>query len=49
MIFVECKPDEALVCTLSVSRREVIHAGGKSRICRSLEKTTRAKGCNVRL
>ena len=44
MIFVECKPDEALVCTLGVSRREVIHAGGKSRICKRLEKITGAKG-----
>jgi len=44
MICVECKPDVALVNALGVRRREIIHAGNKSRVCKKLEKGKRLKG-----
>jgi len=34
MIFVECNPDEALVCFLTgLGKKHVIHEGGRNEIC----------------
>ena len=44
MIYIECKPDSALVKTLGVPRREIIHLGGKPELCKQLEKRENCKG-----
>lgn len=44
MIYVECKPDRALVSSLGVPKRNIIHEGGKSKVCRRLEKSRNSKG-----
>ncbi|MBS7268589.1 MAG: hypothetical protein KIH10_07140 [Candidatus Freyarchaeota archaeon] len=39
VIYVECKPDSILVKSLiKISKKEIIHAGNKSEICKKLEK-----------
>lgn len=44
-IYVECKPDFALVRTITkIPKRHIIHAGGKSEICRKLKKQKDCKG-----
>ena len=44
MIFVECRSDEVLVRSLGIPRREVVHASGKSGVCRRLERSRGSKG-----
>jgi len=45
MIYVECKPDLALVkCITSIPKGEIIHQKGKSRVCQKLEKEKNCKG-----
>jgi hypothetical protein len=44
MIFVECLPDRLLVEMVGVSKREVRHAGNKSRVCKMLERNPGSKG-----
>lgn len=44
MIFVECDPDRVLVCSLGISRREVVHAGNKPGVCRRLKRCSNCKG-----
>lgn len=45
MIYVECKPDLALVRAITeIPRKEIIHEGGKSEVCRRLEKRMNCKG-----
>ncbi len=38
MIYTECKPDSALVKTLGIRKKEIIHLGGKPEVCKQLEK-----------
>ena len=38
MVYVECKPDVALVESLGISYRDIEHTGGKSGVCKKLEK-----------
>ncbi len=33
MIYTECKPDSALVKTLGIPKKEIIHLGGKPEVC----------------
>lgn len=45
MIYVECKPDFALVKSItSIPKGEIIHQKGKSRVCQKLEKDKNCKG-----
>jgi len=44
VIYVECKPDFALIKSLGIPKKNIIHAWGKSRVCRSLEKSSNSKG-----
>lgn len=44
MIYVECKPDVALVNALGIPKREIIHAGNKSKVCKRLSKSENSKG-----
>ena len=45
MIYVECKPDFTLVKSITgIPKREIIHAGGKSEVCKRLEKNKNHKG-----
>jgi hypothetical protein len=44
MIYVECKPDFAMVKTLGVPKRNIIHAGNKSKVCRRLKRSDNSKG-----
>lgn len=44
MYYVECNPDKALLCTLGISRKQVIHSYGKGNVCRRLQKTANAIG-----
>jgi len=44
MLYVECYADFALVRCLGVSKREITHAFGKSRVCKRLKKTSNSKG-----
>jgi hypothetical protein len=44
MIYVECKPDFVLVNVLGVAKRNIIHAGNKSKVCRRLKKSDNSKG-----
>jgi len=44
MIYTECKPDSALVKTLGVPKKEIIHLGGKPEVCKQLEKRKNWKG-----
>jgi hypothetical protein len=43
MIYTECKPDSALVKTLGISKKQIIHVGNKPDVCKRLEKH---KNCN---
>ena len=44
-IYVECKPDFTLVRTITkIPKKHIIHAGGKSEICRKLEKQQNCTG-----
>jgi hypothetical protein len=38
MIYTECKPDSALVKTLGISKKQIIHVGNKPEVCKRLEK-----------
>jgi len=43
VIYVECKPDYVLVRSITkLPKKEIIHAGNKSEVCKKLEKQT---GC----
>jgi hypothetical protein len=44
MIYVECKPDLLLVNTLGVSKRDIVHAGNISKVCKGLAKSDHSKG-----
>lgn len=44
MIYTECKPDSALVKTLGIQRKQIIHLGGKPGVCKQLEKREHYKG-----
>jgi hypothetical protein len=44
MYFVECNPDKALLCTLGISKKQVIHSYGKGNVCNRLKKTSNAIG-----
>jgi hypothetical protein len=44
MIYVECKPDRALVTTLGIPSSEIQHESHKVRVCKRLEKSTNSKG-----
>jgi hypothetical protein len=44
VIFVECLPDRLLVEMVGVPKREVWHAGNKSRVCKMLERNPGSKG-----
>lgn len=44
MIYVECKPDLLLVNRLGVPKRNIVHAGNISKVCKGLAKSTHAKG-----
>lgn len=45
MIYVECKPDFALVKSItSVPKREILHERGKDEVCNRLEKRRNCKG-----
>jgi hypothetical protein len=44
MIYVECKPDVTLVKKLGVIEKKIFHAGGKSKVCKKLERNRNSKG-----
>lgn len=44
MIYVECKPDFELIRSLGISKRKIIHCGGKARVCKKLQKNFNSKG-----
>jgi hypothetical protein len=44
MIYIECKPDSALVKTLGIPKRQVIHLGGKPEVCKQLAKRENCNG-----
>ena len=45
MIYVECKPDFVLVKSITnISKREIVHEGGKGKVCKKLEKSQNSKG-----
>lgn len=44
MIFIECKPDEALLKSLGVTKKRVDHRGNKPEVCKALEKNNNSKG-----
>ncbi len=44
MIYLECKPDEALVGSLGIPKREREHSHDKGRVCNKLKKTENAIG-----
>jgi hypothetical protein len=44
MIYVECKPDFLLVNTLGFSKKDIVHAGNISKVCKGLAKSENAKG-----
>lgn len=44
-IYVECKPDFTLVTSITrISKKHIIHAGGKPEMCRRLEKQQHCTG-----
>lgn len=44
MIFVECKPDEALLKSLGATKKRIDHRGNKPEVCKALEKSNNSKG-----
>ena len=45
MIFVECYPDFALVKSVThYSKKEIVHVGGRGKVCTRLERTKNCKG-----
>jgi hypothetical protein len=44
MIYVECKPDRLLVNILGISKRDIVHAGNISKVCKGLAKSENSKG-----
>jgi len=44
MYYVECNPDKALLCTLGISKKQVIHSYSKGNVCRRLQKTANVIG-----
>jgi len=44
MIYTECKPDSSLVRILGISKKQIIHLGGKPEVCKQLEKREEWKG-----
>lgn len=45
MIYVECKAEQALVrCITNITRREIVHEPGKSRVCKRLAEQGNCKG-----
>lgn len=43
-VYVECFPDEVLVCTLGVQRRSIRHAGGKGHVLKRRQQATSGTG-----
>ena len=44
MIYTECKPDTTLVKNLGIRRGQIFHQGGKSKVCKQVEKHVNCKG-----
>jgi len=44
MVHLECKPDELLVMALGISRKQITHHSGKSRVYGALQKNSNAIG-----
>lgn len=44
MIYVECKPDKALLRTIGINENEIYHTGGKSRVIFKLLRSERCCG-----
>ena len=44
MIFLECNPDEALVMTLGITRKEVRHEDDKGEVCKKVARNSSVKG-----
>ena len=44
IFFVECNPDRVLLQKIGVTKRNIIHAGPKSGVCKRLSKTTHSIG-----
>ncbi|MCJ7457506.1 MAG: hypothetical protein MUP17_00735 [candidate division Zixibacteria bacterium] len=44
MIYLECKPDKALVSAIGIPSREISHERGKTKVCKKLEKYNNSKG-----
>lgn len=44
MIYTECKPDSTLVKLLGISKKQIIHLGGKPEVCKQLAKRENWKG-----
>lgn len=44
MIYLECKPDKALVGALGVPRKEIRHLFSKGNVCNKLEKSRNSRG-----
>lgn len=45
MIYVECKPDFALIQSISrIPKKDIIHAGSKSEVCKQIQKQSNSKG-----
>ena len=44
MIYTECKPDSALVRTLGIPKKHIIHQQGKPAVCKQLAKREKWKG-----
>ena len=42
IVHIECKPDEYLARTLGVTRRQIVHHDGKSRVFKALAKSSNA-------
>lgn len=44
MIYLECNPDKALVQTLGIPKKEIVHAGDKGEVCNRLKNSRNSKG-----
>jgi hypothetical protein len=42
--YTECKPDSALVRTLGIPKKEIIHLAGKPNVCKRLENRENCRG-----
>lgn len=44
MVYVECYADKALVNSLGIGEKKIVHAGGKSNVCKRLKRDTDSIG-----